>query len=65
MGLTAEAVAKEFNVSREDQDIFAAESHHRAAAAIESGRFAPGIAPITVKKPTLMKTSAPKLAATL
>ena len=50
MGLTAEAVAKEFNVSREDQDIFAAESHRRAAAAIESGRFAPGIAPITVEE---------------
>ena len=66
MGLTAEAVAKEFNVSREDQDIFAAESHHRAAAAIESGRFAPGIKLLSLwKKPTLMKTSAPKLAATL
>ena len=50
MGLTAEAVAKEFNVSREDQDIFATESHMRAAAAIESGRFKAGIAPITVEE---------------
>ncbi|HHZ95415.1 MAG TPA: acetyl-CoA C-acyltransferase [Flavobacteriales bacterium] len=46
--LTAEAVANEFNVSREDQDAFAVESHMRAAAAIDAGRFATGIAPITV-----------------
>ena len=50
MGLTAEAVAKDFNVSREDQDAFALESHQRAAAAIDAGRFAPGIAPITVNE---------------
>lgn len=50
MGLTAEAVAKEFEVSREDQDAFAFESHRRAAAAIDGGKFAPGIAPITVKE---------------
>ena len=50
MGLTAEAVAKDFNVSREDQDAFALESHQRAAAAIDAGRFAPGTAPITVNE---------------
>jgi len=50
MGLTAEAVAKEFNISREDQDTFAVESHARAAAAIDSGAFASGIAPITVNE---------------
>ena len=50
MGLTAEAVAKEFNISREDQDAFAVESHARAAAAIDSGAFASGIAPITVSE---------------
>ena len=50
MGLTAEAVAKDFNVSREDQDAFALESHQRAAAAIDAGLFAPGIAPITVNE---------------
>src|SRR5690606_41913786 len=38
MGLTAEAVAKEFKVSREDQDKFAYESHQRAIRAIETGR---------------------------
>jgi acetyl-CoA acyltransferase len=50
MGLTAEAVAKDFNVSREDQDAFAVESHRRAAAAIDSGAFAQGIAPIEVQE---------------
>ena len=50
MGLTAEAVAKGFNVSRDEQDVFALESHQRAAAAIDAGRFAPGIAPITVNE---------------
>ena len=50
MGLTAEAVAKEFNISREDQDAFAVESHARAAAAIDNGAFASGIAPITVNE---------------
>ena len=50
MGLTAEAVAKDFNVSRDEQDAFALESHQRAAAAIDAGRFAPGIALITVNE---------------
>ncbi|MDE0871493.1 MAG: acetyl-CoA C-acyltransferase [Flavobacteriales bacterium] len=50
MGLTAEAVAKEYSISREDQDAFAFESHMRAAAAIDGGKFAPGIAPITVNE---------------
>ncbi|MBO74296.1 MAG: acetyl-CoA C-acyltransferase [Flavobacteriales bacterium] len=50
MGLTAEAVAKDFHVSRAEQDAFALESHQRAAAAIDEGRFAPGIAPITVQE---------------
>lgn len=50
MGLTAEAVAKEFKVSRDEQDAFALESHQRAAAAIDGGRFAPGIAPINVNE---------------
>ena len=50
MGLTAEAVANDFKVSRDEQDAFAAESHRRAAEAIDGGRFAPGIAPITVNQ---------------
>jgi acetyl-CoA acyltransferase len=48
MGLTAEAVAKDFNVSREDQDAFAFNSHMKAKTAIDNGYFKPGILPITV-----------------
>ncbi len=47
MGLTAENVAQRFEVSREDQDAFALESHKRAVAAIEGGRFTDEILPIT------------------
>src|SRR5919206_5172357 len=42
MGLTAEAVAKEFNVSREDQDAFSYNSHMKAGNAIKSGFFKSG-----------------------
>jgi len=50
MGLTAEAVAKEYNVSREDQDIFSYNSHLKAGDAITSGFFKTGILPITVQQ---------------
>lgn len=50
MGLTAEAVAKEFNVSREDQDQFAFESHQKALNAINNGYFKEGILPIEVEQ---------------
>lgn len=50
MGLTAEAVAEEFNVSRDDQDAFALASHQKAIAAIQSGKFRSGIAPVSVKE---------------
>lgn len=50
MGLTAEAVAKEYNVSREDQDAFAFNSHMKAKNAIEQGFFKPGILPINVEE---------------
>lgn len=50
MGLTAEAVAKEFQVSREDQDLFALHSHQKAIHAIQSGYFKGGILPITVEE---------------
>ncbi len=46
MGITAENVATRFNVSREDQDAFAAESHRKAAAAQAAGRFDDEIAPV-------------------
>ena len=50
MGLTAEAVAQKFNVSREDQDEFSYHSHMKALAAIESGRFKAEIVPIAVEE---------------
>lgn len=49
MGLTAEAVAKEFGVSREDQDAFSVKSHEKALAAIAAGRFKEEIVPIEVE----------------
>jgi acetyl-CoA C-acetyltransferase len=49
MGVTAENVAQDFGVSREDQDTLAAESHHRAAAATEAGYFKEQITPVEVK----------------
>ena len=50
MGLTAEAVSKEFNINRADQDEFAFHSHRKAAIAIQEGYFKPGILPITVEE---------------
>lgn len=50
MGLTAEAVAKEYNVNREDQDVFAYQSHQKAMQAIQNGYFKPGILPIDVEE---------------
>lgn len=50
MGLTAEAVAKEYHVSREDQDAFSLKSHQKAIEAIKNGHLKDGIVPITVKE---------------
>jgi acetyl-CoA acyltransferase len=50
MGLTAEAVAKEYKVSREDQDEFAYNSHRKAKIAIDNGYFKSGILPIDVEE---------------
>ena len=50
MGLTAEAVAKEYNVTREAQDAFAFSSHQKAIHAIQQGFFKEGIAPIQVNE---------------
>ncbi|NWF81990.1 MAG: acetyl-CoA C-acyltransferase [Chloroflexi bacterium] len=49
MGLTAENVAREFKISREDQDAFALSSHQKALRAQQEGRFAPGIVPVEVE----------------
>ncbi|QHS23155.1 acetyl-CoA C-acetyltransferase [Virgibacillus sp. MSP4-1] len=48
MGHTAEEVAKRFDISREDQDAFAARSHERAAKALQEGKFAEETIPVDV-----------------
>lgn len=50
MGLTAEAVAREYQVSREDQDAFSFNSHQKAIEAIKNGHLKDGVVPITVKE---------------
>lgn len=50
MGITAENVAREYGISREQQDAFAFGSQQKAASAIETGRFDAEIAPVTVKQ---------------
>ncbi len=50
MGLTAEAVANDYKVSREDQDAFSYNSHQKAIAAIANGHFKGGILPIEIEQ---------------
>ena len=50
MGMTAENVAADFNITREEQDIFAVQSNERAIAAIKGGKFKDEIVPLTVTK---------------
>ena len=57
MGLTAEQVAKDFNISREDQDVFSFNSHMKAIQAMKDGKFDSQIVPITVNETYLDKNS--------
>ncbi len=50
MGLTAENVVERCQISRQDQDLFALESHRKAVAAIQCGRFAQEIVPVEIKQ---------------
>ena len=50
MGLTAEEVARQYKVSREDQDQFAYQSHMKAAASVNAGKFREETVPITVRE---------------
>ena len=50
MGLTAERISEQYGYTREDLDTYAVESHRRAHAAIENGKFKEQIVPVTVKK---------------
>ncbi len=52
MGLTAERVARHYNISREDQDAFALASHQKALAAQAAGRFKDELVPVTVTTAT-------------
>ena len=52
MGLTAELLADQYKISRGDQDTYSYESHHRAVAAQEAGRFADEITPMTIERVT-------------
>ena len=59
MGLTAEAVAKQFNISREDQDLFGYHSHQKALKAQAEGKFDNQIVPITIEQ-TFVNTDGKK-----
>lgn len=48
MGITAENIAKDYNISREDQDLFAVQSQEKAIAAIDTGRFRDEIVPVVI-----------------
>lgn len=61
MGLTAENVASKFQVSREDQDAFAYESHQKAIAAIDSGRFKEESVSVSGREVTLDEKSKRKV----
>ncbi len=50
MGLTAEAVAREYEITREDQDNFALHSHQKATKAIVSGKFKSQIVPVSIEE---------------
>ena len=60
MGLTAEAVAKEYKVSREDQDAFAFSSHQKAIKAIKDGKFKNDIVPVKVTETYVDETGKKK-----
>lgn len=57
MGLTAEAVAKEYKVSREEQDAFAYNSHQKALKAIANGHLKEGIVPIHIQQKYLSENN--------
>lgn len=60
MGLTAEAVAQDYKISRQDQDEFSYNSHQKAIKAIKDGKFAKSIVPITVEETYLDQATGKK-----
>jgi acetyl-CoA acyltransferase len=65
MGLTAERVAAEWKVSREDQDRFAYESHQKAAAAQDAGKFKQEIVPVEIEEVSIGPDGLPKRTVTI
>lgn len=61
MGITAEFVSQQYNITREDQDAFAVESHKKAAAAIKEGRFQEEIIPVEIEKCQLVNGKIEKI----
>ncbi|MBF9221851.1 acetyl-CoA C-acyltransferase [Hymenobacter ruricola] len=60
MGLTAEAVANDYKISRQDQDEFSYNSHQKAIKAIEGGKFKKQIVPVTVEETYLDQATGKK-----
>ena len=60
MGLTAENLARKYDISRSAQDAYAYESHHKAIAAIDAGRFRKEVVPLTVEEIHLSTEDAPE-----
>lgn len=60
MGITAELVAEQYDIDRRSQDVFAAESHAKAASAIESACFNDEIIPVQVEETTIRKNKVHK-----
>ncbi len=60
MGLTAERVAQEWQISREDQDRFAYESHQKAAAAQDAGKFKEEIVPVEIEEVAMSADGKPQ-----
>jgi len=65
MGLTAENLAAEFDISRDDQDAFALDSHRKAVAALDGGRFKDEIVPLHVEQTVLEQSNRRKLVVTV
>jgi len=61
MGTTAEMVAERYNIDRLTMDTFAAASHAKALAAIESGRFADEIIPVEIEKTSIVNNKVKKV----
>lgn len=65
MGLTAENLARKYNISRTAQDAYAYESHRKAIEAIDAGKFRPEIVPLTIEETHLNSADAPETVSTV